>query len=180
MTNHLEEAVKRIVKRMDNQEQETNTPTPQDAIQDVYVLIVREQEADHTHIVDSTTAVPTQPEPVTVQHDSFLSAYFFVCCSLFLIFATLAFQLYCLVNPPIATITLIPKSQQVMLSGTVQLGRVLPALTISQSQTTNATGTGHQIAKAASGTVTFYNGLFTQQFVPRGTVYTPTTCATRV
>ena len=31
---------------------------------------------------------------------------------------------------------------------------------------------GHQDAKAATGTVTFYNGLFTQQFVASGTVYT--------
>ena len=34
------------------------------------------------------------------------------------------------------------------------------------------TGHGHQDARAATGTVTFYNGLFTQQFVASGTVYT--------
>ena len=31
---------------------------------------------------------------------------------------------------------------------------------------------GHQDARAATGTVTFYNGLFTQQFIASGTVYT--------
>ena len=47
-----------------------------------------------------------------------------------------------------------------------------PPLTISQSQTTRATGKGHQSARAATGSVTFYNGLFTQQFIANGTVYT--------
>jgi hypothetical protein len=172
MTKTLDTDIRTVRTNMESQDIQDNTQPPPEGIQDVYVLIVREQEADHTHIVDSTPIVTTQPAPVTMQHDSFLSAYVFVCCSFFLIFATLAFQLYCLVNPSTATITLIPKSQQVMLSGTVQLGRVLPPLTISQWQTTKATGTGHQDAKQATGTVTFYNGLFTQQFVTRGTVYT--------
>ena len=45
-----------------------------------------------------------------------------------------AFQCYCIVNPLIATITIIPNRRQVTLSGTVQLGRVLNPITISQSQ----------------------------------------------
>ena len=65
-----------------------------------------------------------------------------------------------------------PKSQTVTLSGTVQLGRVVPPITISQSQTTPATGKGHQDARVATGSVTFYNGLFTKQFNASGTVYT--------
>ena len=107
-------------------------------MQDVYVLIVREQEEDQTQVVDSS------PTSTTTQQDSFLSAYVFVCCSLFLVLSTLLFQLYCIQNPLIATVTIIPTSQQVTVSGTMQLGRVLPPLTISQSQTTPATGHGHQ------------------------------------
>jgi Baseplate J-like protein len=91
---------------------------------------------------------------------------------IFSILATLAFQLYCIANPEIATVTIVPKTKQVTLSGTVQLGRVLPPLTISQSQTEPATGRGHQDARAAMGAVTFYNGQQTSQTVAAGTVFT--------
>ena len=87
MTNNLEDEVKRIVASMDNQESQDNTQRPQDEIHDVYVLIVRErEEEDHTQIVESN------PIPNTTQQDSFLSAYLFVCVSLFLILSTLRFN----------------------------------------------------------------------------------------
>src|SRR6266487_2798852 len=99
MTKRLDETMNSIVAKMDEpQEQDTSQQTSPDAIQDVYVLIVREQGdgvEEHSPVVDSTPSVPTHPASVTKQHDSFLSAYVFVCCSLLLIFATLAFQLYC-------------------------------------------------------------------------------------
>ena len=169
MTNNLEDDRRALVAGIDNQESQDNTQSPQDAIQDVYVLIVREQAEEQTQIVDN---IPTQPAPVTRQQDSFLSAYAFVCCSLLLIASTLAFQVYCVLNPLLATVTLIPRSQQVTISGTMQLGRVLPPLTISQSQTTRATGTGHQIAKAATGYLTFYNGQFQSVTIAAGTILT--------
>ena len=176
MTKSLEEAMNSIVAKMDEpHEQDTSQQTSPDAIQDVYVLIVREQEDDaeeHAPVVDSTPAIPTQPAPVTAQQDSFLSVYAFVCFSLALIASTIAFQLYCINNPPVVTITIIPKSQTVTLSGTVQLGRLIRPITIGESQTVPTTGRGHQDAKQASGTVTFYNGLFTQQTVAQGSVYT--------
>jgi hypothetical protein len=172
MTNRLENEIQRIVARMENQESQDNPQTPQEEIQDVYVLIVREQEEDHIQVVDSTPLGTTQPAPITTQQDSFLSAYLFVCFSLFLIFSTLVFQVYCMVNPPIATVTIIPKAQTVTLSGTMQLGRMLPALTISQSQTTPATGHDHQIATAATGYLTFYNGQFQSVTIAAGTIFT--------
>ena len=172
--NNLDDEIRAIIAGTDAQqsEQESVAQASQKEIHDIYVLIVREQEEEHTQVVDSTPIVSTQPAPITVQHDSFVSAYLFVCCSLFLIFATLTFQLYCMTSPLVATIIIIPTSQHVTLSGTMQLGRVLPLLTISQSQTTSATGHSHQDARQATGTVTFYNGLFNQQFIASGTVYT--------
>jgi hypothetical protein len=157
---------------MDNQENQDSTKTPQEEIQDVYVLIVREHEEDTAQVVDSTPLVSTQPTPITVHQDSFLSAYLFVCFSLFLVLSTLVFQLYCLMNPLVATVTIIPTSQQITLSGTMQLGRLLPPLTISQSQTTPATGKGHQDARTATGYITLYNGQLTSIFVPAGLILT--------
>src|SRR5262249_43387798 len=49
---------------------------------------------------------------------------------------------------------------------------MLPALTISQSQTTPATGKGHQSARAATGYLTLYNGQFQQIFIAGGTILT--------
>src|SRR5207237_9532180 len=50
--------------------------------------------------------------------------------------------------------------------------RLPPALTSSQSPTVQATGRGHQDARAASGTLIFYNGAFSPQTINAGTVYT--------
>jgi hypothetical protein len=69
-------------------------------------------------------------------------------------------------------VTIIPKSQTVTLTGSLQLGRVLQPLTISQSQTTPTTGKGHQDAKQAQGAITFYNGQFSSQTISQGTIFT--------
>lgn len=177
MTNSLEDEMNRMVESMDSQEQEQDTnaePPPADEIQDIYVLIVREheEEEEHPQVVESTPDVPPQPAPVTTQNDTFLSTYMFLCFYLFLIVSTLAFQLFCLFHPQTATITIIPKSQQVTLSGTLQLGRMLSPLTLSQSQTTPTTGKGHQDAKAATGQITLYNGEFQSVPIAAGTILT--------
>jgi len=165
MTNNLEHEIKEVLEHMESEE---NTQEPEneatDGIQDIYVLVVREREEEEEHfqVVDSAP-VKNKPEYM---------AFLPVCIFLLLLFSTLAFQLSCIVNPPIATITIIPKSQTVTLTGTLQLGRVLPPLTISQSQTTVTTGKGHQSAQAATGSVTFYNGQQTEQTIAQGTVLT--------
>jgi hypothetical protein len=51
-------------------------------------------------------------------------------------------------------------------------GRVLPSLTLSQSQTFAATGKGHQDARYATGQLTFYNGQLQSVAVSTGTVFT--------
>jgi VCBS repeat-containing protein len=173
MTKNLEDEIRAVLVQMDDQEhqQETSQQTPPDAIQDVYVLIVREHDEvaeDQAQVVDSVSV------PVTPQLTNVSCSPAYTICSLFLMLlcSTLAFQLYLLFNPAIATITIIPKSQQITLTGTVQLGRVLPPLTISQSQTTPTTGHGHQNARAATGYLTFYNGSNQAQAINAGTVFT--------
>src|SRR5438128_771681 len=123
--SNLEEEVNRIVERMDeqhsNQEQEQPEPTDQEAQKDETIhihyfpdaiVILKEEAQEPAQVVDSA--------PVKHKPDSM--AFVPVCVFLLLIFSTLAFQLYCIVNPPLATITIIPKSQTVTLSGTLQLG----------------------------------------------------------
>lgn len=91
---------------------------------------------------------------------------------LLLILSSLMFQFYVLLNPFTVTVTLAAKEQQVSLAGSLQLGRVLSPITVSQSATLLTTGHGHQDAKQATGTVTFYNGSNVAQTINAGTVLT--------
>jgi Baseplate J-like protein len=95
-----------------------------------------------------------------------VSFYLFLILSGFILQSSLPF------NAPTATITIMPKSQQITYTGTSQLGRVIAPITLTQSQTVPTTGKGHQDARAATGTIVFYNGQAVQQTVPGGTVFT--------
>jgi len=72
-----------------------------------------------------------------------------------------------MLHPLTATVSILA-SQQAALPGT----RFLNPITLSQSQAGPTTGRGYEAAKTAVGTVTFYNGLFTAQLIPQGTVFT--------
>jgi len=50
--------------------------------------------------------------------------------------------------------------------------RQLTPVTLTKSQTAPTTGHGHQDARAATGTVTFYNGRFSPQTIAVGSVLT--------
>ena len=81
---------------------------------------------------------------------------------------------------PTATITIIPRQQALTATATFPIGtgpgdvtgRVLPALTLSQSQTVQATGKGHQDARSATGTLTFYNGQLQSVTIRAGSTFT--------
>src|SRR5258708_4162004 len=91
---------------------------------------------------------------------------------LFLIFSSLAFQINLILHPPTVTVTLVPKSQEVTLITTLQFGRLLAPINLSQTATAPTTGKGHQDARSATGILTFYNGSFSAQTVYAGTVFT--------
>lgn len=135
-------------------------------IHDIYVLVVREhEEADQpeeTEIIETTLA----PQKLSL---IVLATCFF---ALLLPIASIAFQLYVAFNPFTAIVTILPKSQIVTLSGTVQLGRIVAPLTLRASQTVATTGKGHQDARNATGFITFYNGSFSEQTIPAGTTLT--------
>jgi hypothetical protein len=176
MTNTLEDEVRRIIANMDNeqhsqeQEQPDTTEQEQEPEETIHIhyfpdaIVMLKEDADTAQVVDSVPVIP--------QNISFLPAYAICVLYLFLIFSCIAFQVYEILNPPLATVTIIPKSQTVTLTGTLQIGRVLQPLTISQSQTVPTTGKGHQPARSATGYITFYNGLFTSQSVPAGILLT--------
>jgi VCBS repeat-containing protein len=82
-----------------------------------------------------------------------------------------------------ATVTIIPTTVEISGASTLTLitgtahpgsaqvaGRLLSTLTLSQEQVMPTTGTGHQPAQAAHGSITFYNALPEAQTVPAGTL----------
>ncbi len=126
---------------------------------------------------DTTTNIPTVEstlEDSQTNHPLTAIAYLTVSMYLFLILSCLTFQIYVLINSFTVTVTVLSKSQQLTVNGTLQLGRVVSPITVSQSATIPTTGHAHQDAKAATGYITFYNGQSNQITVPTGTTLTGT------
>ena len=78
-----------------------------------------------------------------------------------------------LLTYPTVTVEVVPISKSVTLTTPLALPtRPLAPVTLTRAETTPTTGKGHQDARQATGTLTFYNGLFTAQTIPAGTVFT--------
>src|SRR6266567_5155036 len=141
----------------DQQQPEDEEP---EEIIDVY--FVKREANPPENVVDAT---PQHTPPSSL----FPAAAVIFC--LILPLSSILFQVYLIFHPPIATVTIIPEAKQLTLNGTVQLGRLLHPITLSQSQTIPTTGKGHQDATQATGTVTFYNASFSSQTINEGSVF---------
>jgi len=119
---------------------------------------------------DELDTTPLSPQPV--QQPASNAARGTLLFGVFVALLCLMFQFYLIVNPFTVTITLAARSQQLSLTGSLQLGRVLSPITLSQSQITPTTGHGHQDARQATGMVTFYNGQFTSVTIAGGVMIT--------
>ena len=135
---------------------------------DVYVeedrITVIKRPERQAQVIEAVKPPQTQPQPY------FASVSLTI--SLLLIFYLVASAFITTFFPPVVTVMIIPKSQTLTLSGTLQLGRLLPPIIVSQSQTVPTTGKGHQDARAATGSITFYNGQFQSVTIGAGTVLT--------
>ena len=121
-------------------------------------------------VIDTTLAGAPAPQPPQGrEHRGSWLAYAPVSVVLLLVLFSF---LHALLFPPLANITLILKSQEVSMVGTLQTGRILAPLQLSQSATVATTGRGHQDPKQATGTITFYNGQLNSVFIPAGTPFT--------
>ena len=181
MTPKYRDEVNKLLAGLDDDENkqkrkpETELPPSPEPLREIHFIFVREEEEEDTQdIVDSyasdldTAPFTTKPAPQPASNVAIGVWLFGLLVPLFCI----AVQLYFMVNPFTVTVTLAARSQQVSLQGTLQLGRVVNPITLSQSQTVQTTGKGHQDAKQATGSITFYNGQATQVTVPAGTTLT--------
>lgn len=148
---------------------EINMPE-NEGIETIHLYIYKEEPKKNTNVVDADTAnEKTHPFGLIVA--LFIS-------SLLPIFS-IAFQIFILLNPPIATITLFPIHKELSVKMSIPvvpsdpnssqiLGHLLKPVIITESKIELATGRGHQDASFARGTITFYNGSFTSVSVPQG------------
>jgi len=125
-------------------------------------------EADEIFF-EAVSEIPTQPLPKLTTREE-IHALLFLSV---LVLSFLAGSLIALIIYPTVTITLVPVQKSTQLTTTLPIAtRSLPPITLSKSLTAPTTGHGHQTATRATGNLTFYNGLFTQQTLPIGTVFT--------
>lgn len=128
---------------------------------------------------DKTLREPEEaPAQPNTKARSFFPVFLLILCVFLLL--DMADRTLTALLAPTATITITPKGQTIAMTATLPLvtkgngvqGRILSAVTVTQSKSTNATGHGHQNARQAQGTITFYNGLFVSQTVAAGTTLT--------
>src|SRR5258708_908322 len=140
---------------------------------DELIVIPREEPFDQeANVIDTTLAGPAVTQVSQPQGREYRGTWLaYAPVSVVLLLVLFSF-LHLLFFPPLAHITLILKSQAVSLSTSIQTGRTLAPLTLSQSASVPATGRGHQDPKQATGTITFYNGQLNSVFIPAGTPLT--------
>ena len=111
---------------------------------------------------------PETPTPPKQKPYWLLIPFAIVLCLLYLAVSVLLPLL-----TPSATVTIIPVERTITTTTAIHVhGRLLPAFTLSQSQTAPATGKRHQNATQAHGTITFYNGQLSEVTITAGTVLT--------
>jgi Baseplate J-like protein len=184
MHESLEEEVLRIAAHIDGEQNEQGPESPGNEAAgplagetihihyypDVIVIVKEDDDDTQQGNAIETTLSPQQTSTMQEPVDPHAIA---VCLfGILLVLSCIAFQVSVILNPPTVTVTIIPKTKTITLSGTLRLGRLVAPLTISQAQTFHTTGMGHQEAQEATGSITFYNGLFTRQIVSAGTILT--------
>ena len=148
-----------------------STPEPETQEQEITAIvpITAEPEIIDGEVIEITPQEPSEEHTPPQQKPYWLliPLAFMLCLSY--LGVSLLLPLY----SPSATVTIIPVERTITTLTSIQVqGRQLAPLTLSQSQTIQATGHRHQNATSAYGTITFYNGLLTSQTIAAGTVLT--------
>jgi hypothetical protein len=134
------------------------------------------QPEDQTEGQEPPTPTPTEQEGAESQPMTAPKRHRLLWTGGILLIVSFSMLVFLLIPPllqPVATITLIPAIKTVSNTTSVTVpGRALASFTLTQAHTEQTTGTGEQEARAARGTVTFYNALPAVQTVPAGTFLT--------
>jgi len=143
-------------------------------VETIHVYIVK--EAEEQAVVDSSLRNPakiaTQPLVSQSQYTHMpLVPYLIMAAHLLIVLFALFAQLY-LILTATATITIMPKSYHLTAHLTLShvQSRIFQPVTLTKTKTVPATGTGHQDATAATGTITLYNAATQEQTIDAGTL----------
>jgi len=160
----LNDEIERFLQSFNDADRREET-SQQEPMETIHVYFVREEQEPEPEpdVVEATLATPQYPSAL------FTVATVFFCLSL--VISSIALQLYFMLHPPVAVVTIVPDTRTVTLTGSLPLGRLTHAITLYQSETVQATGKGHQDARAAQGALTFYNASFSPQVVSAGSVF---------
>ncbi len=150
-------------------------------LQDLAENETHEQREQEGIVISQEEALSSIETPPRRKYPSHISVSLVILC---LIATALGYVTYLLLLPPTVTVTIIPRSVQAETTGTITIatskeatndeipGRMLPAITMSQSQTAATTGITAQAAQPGRGTITFYNSALYPQTIVAGTLLT--------
>jgi hypothetical protein len=121
--------------------------------------------------LNAIAEIDTQPLPSPQQSQE---VYWpLVILTLLCLFSFAGGTVIALITYPTVTIDVVPVTRSVTLTAPLLIAtRTLAPVTLTRAKTTQTTSKGHQNARAATGPLTLYNGLFTAQTIPVGTVFT--------
>lgn len=133
-----------------------------------------DDEDDPDHIfVRAVAEIDTQPLCTGKRESTTLADVLEIAFLVSVLLFGLLGSAYLAITYPHTLVVLFTKAKPASITATLDLPtRILAPVTITRSATTLATGTGHQEATQATGTLMFYNGSATPQYVPGGSVLT--------
>ncbi len=132
-----------------------------------------EEDSPDAIFLRAVSEIPTQPLPRHTSREEEIVGRYFGIFVLSVVLCLLISSIAAVVNQPVVTVTLWPVHKPMQLTTTLPLQtRTLAPVTLTRAAAKPTTGKGHQDARAATGSLTLYNGLFTQQTIPVGTVFT--------
>jgi hypothetical protein len=172
-TSALEEAA--LTEDTNEQERQSeasetiSSPEPETQTQATMALVPTEPDVIEGEVIEVPPLDESEDRIPLKQKPYWLLIPFTILVCLSILAASLVLPLI----SPSATVIIIPVSRDLTTTATLYVpARALPALTLSQHTTVAATGKGHQDASKATGTVTFYNGLLSEQTIAAGTILT--------
>ncbi|HLZ55970.1 MAG TPA: hypothetical protein VKR06_03390 [Ktedonosporobacter sp.] len=164
-------------------DREQGTPITPVPVEEEVQAVVESESAREDPITESR---PAQNTP-NRRHQSRCKLLPLILCCVMVVgtLAGIAAAVITLAGTPTAMITIVPHAKQITTSSTITLvtgiadathrqvqGRALPSVVMSLAETIKTTGIAYQDAKAARGTVTFYNGAPYEQTITTGTLLT--------
>ncbi len=162
------------MQKLEDKEQQPSSATDSESQPLNNGTLAQDDESDDPEqiFMRAVAAIDTQPlrrksEPFTVGEVVEISLLVSVLCLSFI-----GIVRQCITYPH-TLVVLYTKAKPASLTTTLDLPtRTVGLVVLTRSATTATTGTGHQDARAATGTLLFYNGSATPQHVPAGSVLT--------